>query len=119
MRDGWNPGPWPAEGLEPYLEELARILPLTGADRDALVGGAAAGDEVAGQRLVEAYLPMVVEIAQAYEPRGVRTVDLLLAGNVGLARAVRRLPELPPGCDSEGIAAAEIKRSIATRIARG
>jgi RNA polymerase sigma factor (sigma-70 family) len=55
-----------------------------------LVMLAAAGDERASGRLVEAYLPAISGVARLYRQTSVERADLVQEGVVGLLRAVRR-----------------------------
>jgi RNA polymerase sigma-B factor len=48
------------------------------------------GDLAARERLIEAYLPLVVSIARAYVNRGERLEDLVQVGAIGLIKAVDR-----------------------------
>jgi RNA polymerase sigma-B factor len=48
------------------------------------------GDLAARERLIEAYLPLVVSIARTYAHRGERLEDLVQVGSIGLIHAVDR-----------------------------
>jgi DNA-directed RNA polymerase sigma subunit (sigma70/sigma32) len=85
------PGSHADDGTEVYLSEIERIAPISDRDRDELVARAARGDEDAVQRLTEAHLPLVVEVARDRGFHGVRPLDVLQAGNLGLVRAVQGL----------------------------
>src|SRR5881409_3590392 len=73
-----------------YLSEIARIPLLTREEEQALARRARAGDEVAKQRMVEANLRLVVQIARRYLNRGLPLPDLIEEGNLGLLRAVEK-----------------------------
>ena len=73
-----------------YLSEIARIPLLTREEGQALARRARAGDEVAKQRMVEANLRLVVQIARRYLNRGLPLPDLIEEGNLGLLRAVEK-----------------------------
>jgi RNA polymerase primary sigma factor len=74
--------------LAVYLREIGRIALLTREEELELAGRARAGDEAAKQRLIEANLRLVVQIARRYVNRGLPLPDLIEEGNLGLLRAV-------------------------------
>ena len=71
-----------------YLGEIARIPLLSREEEHALAARVRAGDEAAKQRMVEANLRLVVQIARRYRNRGLPLPDLIEEGNLGLLRAV-------------------------------
>jgi RNA polymerase primary sigma factor len=73
-----------------YLEEIARIPLLSREEEHALAARVRAGDETAKQRMVEANLRLVVQIARRYRNRGLPLPDLIEEGNLGLLRAVEK-----------------------------
>jgi RNA polymerase sigma factor (sigma-70 family) len=76
--------------LAVYLDEIQRIPLLSREEEIALARRAQAGDEAAKQRLVEANLRLVVQIARRYFKRGLPLPDLIEEGNLGLLRAVEK-----------------------------
>jgi RNA polymerase sigma factor (sigma-70 family) len=76
--------------LAVYFQEIARIPLLTAAEEVALGRRVQAGDEAAKQRMVEANLRLVVQIARRYRNRGLPLPDLIEEGNIGLLRAVEK-----------------------------
>ena len=76
--------------LAVYFQEIARIPLLTAAEEVALGRRVQAGDEAAKQRMVEANLRLVVQIARRYRNRGLALPDLIEEGNIGLLRAVEK-----------------------------
>jgi RNA polymerase primary sigma factor len=76
--------------LAVYFQEIARIPLLTAAEEIALGRRVQAGDETAKQRMVEANLRLVVQIARRYRNRGLPLPDLIEEGNIGLLRAVEK-----------------------------
>jgi RNA polymerase sigma factor (sigma-70 family) len=76
--------------LAVYLREIARI-PLLSREEETILGRRArTGDEAAKQRLIEANLRLVVQIARRYRNRGLPVPDLIEEGNLGLIRAVEK-----------------------------
>jgi RNA polymerase primary sigma factor len=74
--------------LAVYLSEIARIPVLSREDEHALAARVRAGDAKAKERMVEANLRLVVQIARRYLNRGLPLSDLIEEGNLGLLRAV-------------------------------
>jgi RNA polymerase primary sigma factor len=76
--------------LAVYLQEIARIPLLTREEEQELARRIRRGDERAKQRLIEANLRLVVQIARRYLNRGLPLPDLIEEGNLGLIRAVEK-----------------------------
>ncbi len=74
--------------LAVYLREIGRIPLLSREDELALARRVQAGDADAKQRLIEANLRLVVQVARRYLNRGLPLPDLIEEGNLGLMRAV-------------------------------
>jgi RNA polymerase primary sigma factor len=73
-----------------YLREIARIPTLAPDEERDLARRVRAGDERAKQRLIEANLRLVVQVARRYRNRGLPLPDLIEEGNLGLMRAVEK-----------------------------
>ena len=73
-----------------YLAEIARIPLLTREQEQELARRVRAGDDAAKQRMIEANLRLVVQIARRYLNRGLPLPDLIEEGNLGLLRAVEK-----------------------------
>jgi RNA polymerase sigma factor (sigma-70 family) len=73
-----------------YLSEISRIQLLTREEEQELARRVRAGDEAAKQRMIEANLRLVVQIARRYLNRGLPLPDLIEEGNLGLLRAVEK-----------------------------
>jgi RNA polymerase primary sigma factor len=78
------------DALRAYLRALARIPRLTAQEEHEVAVKAAAGDEDAQRKLVEANLRFVVSYAKRYRGIGVPLLDLIHEGNLGLMEAARR-----------------------------
>ena len=78
------------DALRAYLRALARIPRLTAQEEHEVAVKAAAGDEDAQRKLVEANLRFVVNYAKRYRGIGVPLLDLIHEGNLGLMEAARR-----------------------------
>lgn len=77
--------------LEMYLEELKELPPVSDGEKRAVMMSALAGDGDAQAKLVEIYLPQVVEISKLYAGQGALVEDLIGEGNVAAASAVTML----------------------------
>ncbi|HZS34996.1 MAG TPA: sigma-70 family RNA polymerase sigma factor [Methylomirabilota bacterium] len=73
-----------------YLREISHIPLLTREEELELAKRAAAGDQAAARRMVEANLRLVVMIARRYRNRGLPLADLIAEGNLGLIHAVEK-----------------------------
>jgi RNA polymerase sigma factor (sigma-70 family) len=73
-----------------YLAEISRIPLLSREEEQVLAARVRAGDAPAKQRMVEANLRLVVQIARRYLNRGLPLPDLIEEGNLGLIRAVEK-----------------------------
>ena len=77
--------------LEMYLSELKELPNVTDGEKRAVMMSALAGDKDAQAKLVEIYLPTVVELSKLYAGQGVLVEDLIGEGNVALSLAVTML----------------------------
>jgi RNA polymerase primary sigma factor len=73
-----------------YLAEISRIPLLSREEEQLLAARVRAGDAQAKQRMVEANLRLVVQVARRYLNRGLPLPDLIEEGNLGLIRAVEK-----------------------------
>jgi RNA polymerase primary sigma factor len=76
--------------LAVYLREIASIPLLSREEELELARRVTTGDEGAKQRLIEANLRLVVQVARRYLNRGLPLPDLIEEGNLGLMRAVEK-----------------------------
>jgi RNA polymerase primary sigma factor len=76
--------------LAMYLREINRIPLLTREEEDKIAREAAEGSKAAQDRLVNANLRFVVNVAKKYQGQGLPLEDLISEGNIGLLNAVQR-----------------------------
>jgi RNA polymerase primary sigma factor len=79
-----------ADILGLYLDEVARIPPLSGETERALARRMRRGDRAARERLILSHLRLVVAVAREYGETGMDLLDLIQEGNLGLIEAVDR-----------------------------
>jgi RNA polymerase primary sigma factor len=77
--------------LDDYIESLSSLNKLTDGELEAVQMSAIAGDKDAQSRLIENYLPLVVDVARMYSEQGVFIEDLIGEGNVALTKGVTML----------------------------
>ena len=91
------------EKLKMYEEELAAMESVTDGQREAILLSAMAGETDAKKRLIEIYLPQVIEISKLYTGQGVYIEDLVGEGNLALAQGVTMLGCLEHAKEAEGM----------------
>jgi RNA polymerase primary sigma factor len=79
-----------SDSVRMYLKEIGQVDLLTTAQEVALAKAIEAGDEDAKRALIEANLRLVVSIAKKFVGRGLKFLDLIQEGNLGLLKAVER-----------------------------
>lgn len=89
--------------LSAYLEALKALPGLSSGEKEAITLSAMAGDVDARNRLTEAYLSEVVEIAKLYAGQGVYLEDLIGEGNVALSAGVTMLGALEHASEAQGM----------------
>lgn len=77
--------------LQDYLESLEGLDKLSDGEKEAAAMAAIAGDKNAQDKLIENYLPLVVDVARMYAEQGVFLEDLIGEGNVALTKGVTML----------------------------
>lgn len=77
--------------LDNYLEELALLETLSESEKRAVSMSAMAGDKEAQNKLIEVFLPQVVDIARLYAGQGVYLEDLIGEGNMAVTLGVLML----------------------------
>ncbi len=76
------------DSVKIYLKEIGKYELLKPEDEPILAAKILEGDEEAKQRLINANLRLVVNIAKHYVGRGMLFLDLIQEGNLGLMKAV-------------------------------
>jgi RNA polymerase primary sigma factor len=76
--------------LEMYLNEISKIAVLSPEQEVELAGRVALGDTQALGVLVKSNLRFVVSVAKQYQNKGIKLVDLINEGNLGLIKAAQR-----------------------------
>ena len=89
--------------LKIYEEELTQLEGVTDGQKEAITLSAMAGETDAQKRLVEIYLPQVIEISKLYSGQGVFLEDLVGEGNLALATGVTMLGCLEHAKEAEGM----------------
>ncbi|MDR2922853.1 MAG: RNA polymerase subunit sigma, partial [Treponema sp.] len=73
-----------------YLNEISRIPLLSREEEEKTARQAAAGNKQAREKLLNANLRFVINVAKKYQGQGLPLEDLISEGNVGLVNAVDR-----------------------------
>ncbi len=88
--------------LSIYLDALKDLREIRGGEKQAIIISAMAGDENASKKIIEMYLPKVVEIAKLYVGEGAFLEDLIGEGNVALTIGSKMLGCLEHSREAEG-----------------
>lgn len=89
--------------VKEYLEELNALPSVTSGEKEAITLSAMAGDSDAQAKLIEVYLPYVVDVAKLYSGQGVLLEDLIGEGNVALTVGVTMLGCLENASEAQGM----------------
>ena len=73
-----------------YLKEINNIPLLTREEEETYARAAAQGDQSAKEKMVQANLRFVVNVAKKYQNQGLPLADLISEGNIGLLNAIER-----------------------------
>lgn len=104
------------EPIKMYLREIGQVSLLTHEEELEIAKRADEGDEYAKQQLVEANLRLVVSIAKKHTNRGLKLLDLIQEGNMGLMKAVEKF-EYQKGYKFSTYATWWIRQAITRAIA--
>ena len=78
------------EEIERYLEQINKFKRFSEEEEKALLQELLDGDEQVKRKLAESYLKFVYNIAEGYQKRGMRLMDLIHEGNLGLLKALEQ-----------------------------
>ena len=104
------------EPIKMYLREIGQIPLLTYEEEIALAQKVLENDEEAKQKLIESNLRLVVSIAKKHTNRGLKMLDLIQEGNIGLMKAVEKF-EYEKGFKFSTYATWWIRQAITRAIA--
>lgn len=104
------------EPIKMYLREIGQIPLLSHKEELELAKKALEGDDFASKRLIEANLRLVVSIAKKHTNRGLKLLDLIQEGNIGLMKAVEKF-EYTKGYKFSTYATWWIRQAITRAIA--
>jgi len=76
--------------LSIYLKEINKVPLLTREEEQKYARMAAEGNTMAKNRLIQANLRFVVNVAKKYQNQGLPLADLISEGNIGLMNAIER-----------------------------
>ena len=91
--------------LAVYMSELKELPEYSDGEKEAITLSAMAGEVDAQSKLIEIFLPDVVEIAKLYAGQGVFLEDLIGEGNVALTMGVTMLGALEHASEAQGMLA--------------
>lgn len=106
-----------ADYLENYLEQLRELPEVSEGESEAITLSAMAGDLEAKKRLINIFLPQVVEIAKLYAGQGVFLEDLIGEGNVAVTMGVSMLGALENAKEAQGLLAKLVMEAMEEYIA--
>lgn len=78
------------DSIRLYLKDIKKISLLTPEEEISLANRIKKGDKVARQKMIQANLRLVINIAKKYSHLGVSMMDLIEEGNIGLMKAVEK-----------------------------
>lgn len=104
------------EPIKMYLREIGQVPLLTHDEEVEYAKRSYEGDEEASKKLIESNLRLVVSIAKKHTNRGLKLLDLIQEGNIGLMKAVEKF-EYTKGYKFSTYATWWIRQAITRAIA--
>ncbi len=104
------------EPIKMYLREIGQVPLLTHDEELEYAKKSYEGDEEASKKLIESNLRLVVSIAKKHTNRGLKLLDLIQEGNIGLMKAVEKF-EYTKGYKFSTYATWWIRQAITRAIA--
>ena len=89
--------------LDDYVKQLAELPQFSEGEKEAVTLSAMAGDADAQNRLIQIFLPQVVEISRLYAGQGVFVEVLIGEGNVALTMGVTMLGASRHAAEAQGM----------------
>jgi len=89
--------------LDDYLKQLEGLPEVSEGEKEAITLSAMAGDADAQNRLIQIFLPQVVEISRLYAGQGVFLEDLIGEGNVAVTVGVTMLGAVEHAAEAQAM----------------
>ena len=105
-----------SDSVNAYFSNIKKFTLLTASEEKTLARKIAKGDSFARQKMIEANLRLVVNIAKKYLNRGLPLQDLIEEGNIGLIKSVERF-RADKGCKFSTYAHYWIRQAIDRSLA--
>jgi len=105
-----------SDSIAAYFSKIKKFTLLTASEEKTLARKIARGDDGARQKMIEANLRLVVNIAKRYLNRGLPLQDLIEEGNIGLIKSVERF-KANKGCKFSTYATYWIRQAIDRSLA--
>ena len=100
-----------------YMEELSEYNGLGQSEKEQLfLTMRGEQTEEAKQKIIEGYLPVVVELAKRYQDKGMPLEDLIQEGNLGLLAAVNQLHQLAKLDTADEFLVESIRKAIVESV---
>lgn len=99
-----------------YMEEIAQLQTLGQEEKTRLFLGVREGKEKDKLRLLEGYLPVVAELADKYNGKGMPIDDLIQEGNIGLIQALDRVGEIAKLEDAETFLIESVRNAMVSAV---
>lgn len=76
--------------IEYYIKEIKKYEPISREDEISLIKKAQKGNSLARDKVLQANLRFVFQIAKSYQNKGLPLSDLISEGNMGLIKALEK-----------------------------